>query len=203
MSAFLAVDNLCVTIRHAVFGYFFANMSQNRFSFSASSADVQSSIDTATGVPRAFVVDSPPVPSDVASLDRIRATPLLLAALLGLLAAASVGHGLIVAVRRRQHDLAVVRTMGLTPAQTSRTVAWNATTVAVFAAAVGIPIGLILGRIAWGAVTRQIGIVNRPATPILAVLLALPLAILLTNLAALIPGLRAARLRPATILRTE
>jgi ABC-type lipoprotein release transport system permease subunit len=45
--------------------------------------------------------------------------------------------------------------------------------------------------------------VNRPAIPILAVLLALPLAILLTNLAALIPGLRAARLHPATILRTE
>ena len=148
----------------------------------------------------AFAVSASREPADVASYRRIRATPLVLAALLGLLSAVTVGHALIVAVRRRRTDLAVLRAIGFTPGQVSRAVAWQATTVALIAAVVGIPFGLLLGRLAWSAVADQLGVVDTPVVPF-AALVALPAAVLFANLVALVPGRRAARLRPVQILR--
>lgn len=153
--------------------------------------------------PETFLVDGPIRSSDIASLERVRATPTLLASLLALVAAVAVGHALVVAVQRRRRDLAVLRTVGFSPGQVSRTVAWQATTVAVVATVIGVPLGLLAGRIAWGAVCHQLGVVNHPATPIAAVALALPLAIVFANLTALLPGWRAARTRPTDILRAQ
>ncbi len=150
----------------------------------------------------AFAVSASREPADVASYRRIRATPLVLAGLLGLLAATTVGHALVVAVRRRRIDLAVLRTMGFTPGQVSRAVGWQATTVALIAAVLGIPFGLLLGRLAWSAVARQLGVVDTPVVP-MAALIALPAAVLFANLVALAPGRRAACLRPVQILRAE
>ncbi len=148
------------------------------------------------------VVNAPTKSSDITSLERVRSTPLVLAALLGLLAAVTVAHALVVSVRRRRLDLAVLRSMGFTPGQVSRAVGWQATTVAGIAAAVGIPLGIVVGRIAWSAVARQLGVVNEPIIP-LAALAALPAAVIFANLVAVVPGWRAARLRPAEILRSE
>ena len=152
--------------------------------------------------PNAFAVSASREPADVASYRKIRATPLALAGLLGLLAAVTVGHALVVAVRRRRIDLAILRTMGFTPGQVSRAVGWQATTVALIAAVVGIPFGLLLGRLAWSAVARQLGVVDTPVVPT-AAFVAVPAAVLFANLVALAPGRRAARLRPVQILRAE
>ena len=91
--------------------------------------------------------------------------------------------------------------MGFTPGQVSRAVGWQATTVALIAAVVGIPFGLLLGRLAWSPVARQLGVVDTvvPAAAFVAV----PAAVLFANLVALAPGRRAARLRPVQILRAE
>jgi ABC-type antimicrobial peptide transport system permease subunit len=149
-----------------------------------------------------FDVAASKEPADVASYRRIRATPLVLAALLGVLAAVTVAHALVVSVHRRRMDLAVLRSMGFTPSQVSRAIAWQATTVAVIAAGVGIPTGIIVGRVAWSSVARQLGVVNEPVVPIV-VLMSLPVAIVFANLVAVVPGWRAARLRPTELLRAE
>ena len=148
----------------------------------------------------AFAVSASREPADVASYRKIRATPLVLAGLLGLLAAVTVGHALVVAVRRRRTDFAVLRAIGFTPGQVSRVVAWQATTVALIASVVGVPFGLLLGRLAWASVADQLGVVDSPVVP-LAALIALPAAVAFANLVALVPGRRAARLRPVEILR--
>ena len=152
--------------------------------------------------PGTFAASAPNRSADITSLTRVRSTPLVLAALLGVAAAVAVGHALVVAVTRRRRDLAILRTVGFTPGQVSRAVGWQATTVAVIASVFGIPAGLLIGRLAWAAVARQLGVVNDPATP-LAALLALPVAIAFANLVAMVPGWRAARLRPGDILRAE
>ena len=140
--------------------------------------------------PNAFAVSASREPADVASYRRIRGTPLALAGLLGLLAAVTVGHALVVAVRRRRMDLAVLRAIGFTTSQVSRSVAWQASTVALIAASIGVPFGVLLGRLAWSAVARQLGVVDTPVVP-MAALLALPATVVFANLVALVPGRRA------------
>ena len=165
-------------------------------------AELSRRVTEATG-PGVMVVTGPSRPSDIESLVRIRSTPLLLAGLLGLLAAVSVGHALVVSVRRRRFDLALLRSIGLTPGQAWRAVSWQATTVAVVAGVVGIPLGVVLGRVAWAQVADGLGVVKEPVIPWLTVVLVVPVAAAFANLVAFVPGLRAARVRLSPVLRAE
>lgn len=142
-------------------------------------------------------------PSDIRSYEQVRSTPVALAALLALLAAATVAHALIASVRRRRRDFALFTTLGFTSRQVSSTIAWQATTVAVVALLGGIPLGIALGRIGWKTLAGNLGTVSEPIVPALILLAAIPLVLALLNAVAFIPGRIAARLRPASVLRSE
>jgi hypothetical protein len=141
-------------------------------------------------------------PAQIANLDRIRWTPFVLAALLAVLAVATVGHTLVTSIRRRRRDLALLKTIGFVRSQVSAAVAWQATTIALVAVVVGLPVGLALGRVLWRALAEQMGIVPDVVTPP-ALLLAAPATLLLVNLMALVPGWLAGRIRPGVALRAE
>jgi len=142
-------------------------------------------------------------PSDILSYERVRTTPLALAGVLALLAIATVTHALVTAVRRRRRDLSLLKTLGFTRRQVSSSVAWQATTFAVLALVIGVPVGVIVGRWAWTALADDLGTVAEPIVPVLAVLVATPVVLLIANAVAYVPGRIAARLRPATVLRSE
>jgi len=142
-------------------------------------------------------------PTDIATYRSIQSTPLLLAAMLGLLGVGTLAHALVSAVRRRGRDLAILKTLGFVRRQVWAAVAWQATTVAVVALGVGVPVGLAAGRWAWTVFAAQVGVIDQPVLPVSGVLLAVPAAIILANLLAAIPGRVAARLRPALVLRSE
>jgi ABC-type lipoprotein release transport system permease subunit len=142
-------------------------------------------------------------PVDVLNYSRVRATPLLLAAVLAFLATLAVGYLLITSVRRHRRDFAVLRTFGFTRAQVMGAVAAQATTVAIVALVVGLPCGVLLGRLAWDAFTHSLAVPNNAVAPVLGLVVAIPIAVLLANLLAAGPGLIAARLRPADALRRE
>jgi len=142
-------------------------------------------------------------PSDIVAYDRVRSTPLVLALVLGVLAFATVAHGLVSAVRRRRRDLAMLATLGLTRRQVSATVAWQATTVGACALVIGLPLGIIGGRWAWGFLADDLGTLSEPQVPLAWVALAVPAVLLLCNLVAYVPGRLAARIRPAAVLRSE
>jgi hypothetical protein len=142
-------------------------------------------------------------PTDIATYDRIQATPLLLAGLLALLGVGTLAHALVSAVRRRARDLAVLKTLGFVRRQVWIAVAWQATTLAAVALLVGLPVGLAAGRWAWSLFAGQVGVIDESVVPVAAVLLAVPAAIILANLLAAIPGRLAARVRPALVLRSE
>jgi ABC-type lipoprotein release transport system permease subunit len=85
-------------------------------------------------------------PTDVQNLGRVGSLPDVLAGLLALLAASALAHLLVTSIRQRRRDLAVLKTLGFVRSQVSAAVAWQATTVAVVALAVGMPLGFALGR---------------------------------------------------------
>ena len=127
----------------------------------------------------------------------------MLAGLLGLVAAGTLIHTLVSSVRRRRRDLAVLRALGFVRSQVGLTIVWQATTIVVIALAVGLPLGVVAARLGWRAFVDQLGYVPNPVIPLLAVLLTIPVAILLSNLIAGIPARAAARMRPAEALREE
>jgi putative ABC transport system permease protein len=82
-------------------------------------------------------------------------------------------------------------------------VAWHATTIAVIGLVVGIPLGLVVGRIAWRVVADELGISPDPTWPVLGVVLLIPAVLVAVNLVGAVPAGRAARTRPAVVLRSE
>ena len=142
-------------------------------------------------------------PQDVLLLQNVRGLPRALAAFLVLLGIAAVGHALVMTVRRRRHDLAVLRAIGLRPRQSAALIFWQAMTVALVALIVGIPIGIIIGRVSWRWVANSTPLLYVPPLAALTIVIAIPAAIVLANMLAAYPARRAAGVRPAEVLRTE
>jgi hypothetical protein len=150
------------------------------------------------------VAFDPPDPlAEVAALREVRVLPIVLGLFLALLAVGAVGHALATAVRRRSHDLAVLRALGMTQRQCRWVVVTQATVLAVIGLAFGVPLGLAVGRSVWRVVADYTPIQYVPPVSAWALLLVGPAALLLANALAAWPGHRAARLRIAHILRAE
>jgi putative ABC transport system permease protein len=150
-----------------------------------------------------YQVGSPPKPVDLVNFGRVQNLPLVLAGLLAALAAATLAHLLVTSIRRRRRDLAVLKTLGFVPRQVRSMVAWQATTLGVVAAAVGIPLGVAAGRWAWTFFAHQIGVVPETALPLLALTVMIPVTLAVANLVAVLPARAAANTRPAIVFRAE
>lgn len=153
--------------------------------------------------PGSCTITSDQRPDEIINYAGVRDTPLILGAVLAVLAVGTFAHVLLTSVRRRRHDLAMLKTLGLTGHQLLRVVSWQATALAAVAVAVGVPVGVIAGREAWAFFASEAGIGARPDVPLTAVLLAVPVTLVLANLIAAWPGASAARVRPAVALRAE
>jgi len=68
---------------------------------------------------------------------------------------------------------------------------------------IGVPLGVAAGRWTWGLVANQLGVRDQPVVPLLVVALVVAGSLLVANALASLPGVVAARTRPAEILRTE
>jgi len=159
--------------------------------------------ETLARLERRFVTAAPGPPKTVADFGGVDELPLVVSALLVATAAAVLAHALVMAIRRRRRDLAVLKTLGFDRRQVFATVAWQATTFAALGLVVGLPLGVSLGRWAWTLFAEQIGVVPEPVTPLPLILLVVPAAVLLANLVALLPARHAARTSPALVLRAE
>jgi hypothetical protein len=145
----------------------------------------------------------PTAPNEVTKLRQVDRLPRVLAVLLALLAALATGHALFVAVRRRGHDLAVLRVLGFRPRQVASTVAWHGTAMVVAGALVGIPLGVVIGRVAWTLTAHTIGVLAVYRLPVKALMLIVPVSLVGAVLLSLLPARRAALPNPASILRSE
>lgn len=162
---------------------------------------INADIERETGVPDAIEGRFPV--EDQENLEGVRNVPLALGGFLAVLAVGAVGHALASTVRRRRHDVAVLRTLGLTRRQTRATVAWQATTLALVGLVFGVPLGVALGRTIWRVVAEGTPMLYAAPFAAIAVVLVPPAAVALANALAAWPAHVAARLRPAEALRTE
>jgi len=170
----------------------------------ASAAATLTALATRAGCPPgSCLVISDQRPGEIRDYASVRDTPMVLGALLVVLAVGTLAHVLQTGVRRRRRDLAVLKTLGLSRGQVLRLVAWQAGAFGGVALLAGLPLGVLAGRQAWAAFAGAAGIVPAPDIPVALILLTLPVTLLVAVLIALWPGWRAARLRPAAVLRTQ
>ena len=142
-------------------------------------------------------------PKAVADFGRVDRLPAVLSTLLVVIAAGTLGHTLLMGVRRRRRDLAILKSLGFVRRQVGAVVAWQATTLVVLALACAVPLGVAAGRTAWRVFADELGIVPQPVVPAFAILAVVPATVVVANVLAAIPGRAAARTRPALVLRSE
>lgn len=150
-----------------------------------------------------FTVLGPRTPADLVNFGRVQNLPVLVGLALSGLTLLTIAHLLITSARRRRRDFAILRALGLTRGQIRRTVAWQAgTLIAAAALAIGLPVGIICGRVAWHSFAHQLGIVPEPYIPAQQFTF-VPIALGLAVAIAALPAEAAARAQPTQVLRTE
>lgn len=146
---------------------------------------------------------APDQPDEYRNLRNVRSLPVVLAIFLGLLAVAALTHVLMTIARTRAGDFAVLRTLGMTRRATRSVLHVQGTAIAAVGLVVGLPLGVFLGRVIWRQITERVPL--QTVTPYAWLALAALVAgtVVAANTVALWPARRAARLRPAQLLRTE
>ena len=187
-----------------------AELRQQLFEYSSVVAGFADGVDATAKIAQiadeagpTVLVSAAAQPADQQNLRNVRALPLLFAVFLLALAVGALAHVSASVLRRRRGELAVLRSLGMTPLQVRACLGWQATTLAAVGLVVGVPLGMALGRLAWRAVADATPMIYVAPLAVLALALAVPVALTVANLVAALPGQRAARLRPAEVLRTE
>jgi putative ABC transport system permease protein len=142
-------------------------------------------------------------PEDLVNLAHGEGLLGVLGLVLGLLALAMLVHALLTSVRsgRRQH--AILRALGFTRRGSRRVVRWQSLTLALIAALIGLPIGVVAGRRAWITYAGLLGVVADPFVPVRWLLLGVGAAVVIAIVAAVVPGWIETRVRSGRALRNN
>jgi hypothetical protein len=129
--------------------------------------------------------------------------PLALALGLAVAAVLSLALTVLASVRRRRRELALLKTLGMTRRQLRAIVAWQTTLTLLIAVALGLPLGIAGGRLAWRAFAGSIGAVPVTAVPALLLAAGAVILVIAGNLLTAAPAAVAASTDPAAALRAE
>ena len=151
----------------------------------------------------ARVYRTPIRPPEVIEAAATRSVPLIVGGLLVVVGGLGLAVVSWASMRTRRHDVAVLRALGFSPRQVATSVRVQSVAVVAAALVVGVPIGIVIGRISWRAFARQLGVVSDPAPGGLAIAGLVVAALVLALAAAQLPA-RSAALAPPTVgLRAE
>jgi ABC-type antimicrobial peptide transport system permease subunit len=129
--------------------------------------------------------------------------PIALAVGLAAAAALSLALTVLSSVRRRRHELALLKALGMTRGQLRSVVAWQTTLTLLIAVAIGGPLGAAGGRLAWQSFAGSLGVMPVSEVPVTGLILGLLALVLVGNLLSAAPAALAARTRAAIALRSE
>ena len=127
--------------------------------------------------------------------------PLIFGVILALFGAATLAHLLVVSVSRRRREIGLLKVLGFVNGQVTSAVAWQATTVALVGIIVGVPLGVLLGRVIWDAFADNLGAVAVSAVSILLMGGLVAGVLVVANLIAVAPAVMARGTKPGDLMR--
>ena len=137
----------------------------------------------------------PTIPTSLLNFGEAVNFPLILGCVLAVFGAATLVHLLVVSVVRRRQEMGLLKALGFVNLQVGATVLWQATTVALVGVVIGVPLGIVAGRVIWNDFAANLGAVPVAAVPGLSIA-ALALGVLVVaNALAVIPAVTSARRR--------
>jgi hypothetical protein len=142
-------------------------------------------------------------PAEIANYAAVGSTPILLAGVLAIGAFGALGLTLVASVRRRRHELGLLKALGFTGRQLAASVAWQSSVSATIGIVIGMPLGIALGRWLWTLFAKEISASPDPTVPALSMVLIALGALVFANVVAAVPGRLAARTKTALVLRSE
>ena len=166
-------------------------------------ASLRNGVDPEMACPLAPCVPTELQPATVRSYHSALTVKYLLIGFVGLLGLVAVGSAVAASIRRRRRDFAILEVMGFTGRQLLQTVVWQATTLAVVALVVGIPVGIALGRISWSSFAEGLGVGTDALVPLLALTLGAAIALVVVWAIAWSFYASLSASKPAIALRTE
>jgi hypothetical protein len=143
------------------------------------------------------------VPDDVTNLNGVGEIRTSLAVFGVLLGGAVLAFALVGIVRRRRHDLAILRTLGLRPRQITASMLTASLLIVGPGAAVGVALGVVLGRGYWSIVAARVPAVAQPVVPLALAALVVLAALVIGCLLVVGPARLVATLRPADVLQRD
>ena len=142
-------------------------------------------------------------PADLRNHVRLRFMPWTVAALIGVLALASLVHALVALLQRHSGDLAVLAALGMTTRQRRRVGPGAGFVIIAASILVGVPAGLVLGRSVWRVIARRVFIPSGAVMPLTPTLLTPFVAVIVTATVAALAARWVTRRSPAAQLRSE
>jgi putative ABC transport system permease protein len=106
-------------------------------------------------------------------------------------------------VARRRRESGVLKAIGFVRRQVALTVIWQTVTVVAIGVVVGVPAGIVLGRLAWRTFALNLGVVPIPIVVGWTIGALAVGAVVVGALLAVWPALLAVRSHSATVLREE
>jgi ABC-type antimicrobial peptide transport system permease subunit len=141
--------------------------------------------------------------AEIVNSDNISGSSMLLGIAVAVSALASLAIALTAAVRRRRRDLALLKALGFTRRQLSATVAWQATSTTIVGLLVGVPLGVVFGRVLWVQFAGQLDVLAEPSVPLTAIGIVAAVALVAANILAALPARYARAVAPSLVLRAE
>ena len=142
-------------------------------------------------------------PAEIVNYRTMGAAPLILAGMLAAAAVVALAVTLGTAARRRSRDFALLKTLGFVRRQIVAVVIWQAAVCVALGAAIGIPLGIAVGRFLWDRFATELYVVPEPSISMVTIAVVAISALTLAILTAIVPGWLAARTRVASALRAE
>ncbi len=139
--------------------------------------------------------------AEIINVSELRSAPLILIRLLGLALFSGFALSIVVSVRDRQRELAILRVLGFRDAELRASVRWQAFMMMLVGVLIGIPLAIIAGRAAWRAFADQLGVVPRASVSINLVLATIVGSMVLAMIAAIVPARFSTRTQSAFALR--
>ncbi len=142
-------------------------------------------------------------PPEIDDARSIRTLPSTVGGLLVFAAVVGLAFAVVMSVRARRRELAILRALGFTGRQIRASVRVQTVATAIVALVIGVPSGIVMGRVGWRAFASQLGVVPDPSTPGLWILVTVAGGLAVAGVAATIPARVAGRAGPAAALRSE